>query len=245
LNIAEQTQSRMVAQRSALPQTAAGIALIGVGIITAGAMRHAFPEGLLFLALAAFGVYQIVSAKRVTMVADKTAGTLAIAWRSLLGAGERSVSMANIDGITYRESISTERVTSDRWQWRRIRKDESVLYLKDGSSLTLDKERTSLGTVASLWSTLTRSSDREVDRALADFIGVPFYDNGATVLPTTSGQFGQSPPADSLTPECPAPSLSAAAPGAPTAPPDPDQAQPPWILSPPTAPPPPLDHPQP
>lgn len=145
---------------------------------------------LLFLVIAAFGVFEIVSAKRVTIVADKPSGTFTISWRSMLGAGERSVAIADIDAITYRETVTTERTNKG---FRKVRKDDSTLYLKDGSSLLLDKEQTSSSASPfSFWTpSLGRSSDEVADSALAGFIGVTFYDGGMAVPPVATGLFGQ------------------------------------------------------
>ena len=169
-----------------------GAVIVAVGIFTAVNLRGLGLAVilLLFLAIAAFGVFAIVSAKRVTIAADKPSGTFTISWRSMLGAGERSVAIANIDAITYRETVTTERTNKG---FRKVRKDDSTLYLKDGSSLLLDKERTSTSTSAfSFWTpSLGRSGDEIADRALAGFIGVTFYDRDVAVPPAAIGLFGQ------------------------------------------------------
>ena len=41
------------------------------------------------------------------MVADQTVGTGSVTWRSLLAAGERSVGIATIDHVAYREFTLT------------------------------------------------------------------------------------------------------------------------------------------
>ena len=202
MKIIEESESSMVAQRSPWGQTAMGAAIIALGIFTAvGIKGHGLALILLlFLAIAAFGVFEIVSAKRVTIVADKPSATFTISWRSLLGAGERSVAIAEIDAITYRETVTTERTNKG---FRKVRKDESTLYLKDGSSLLLDKEQTSSSTSPfSFWTpSLGRSSDEVADRALAGFIGVTFYDGGVAVPPAATGLFGQPALAEPQTPE--------------------------------------------
>ena len=184
-----------------------GAALAVLGIVAVGILTAVSLRGLglalillLFLAIAAFGVFAIVSAKRVTIVADKPSGTFTISWRSMLGAGERSVAIADIDAITYRETVTTERTNKG---FRKVRKDDSTLYLKDGSSLLLDKEQTSSSASPfSFWTpSLGRSSDEVADRALAGFIGVTFYDGGVAVPPAATGLFGQPALAEPQTPE--------------------------------------------
>ena len=105
MKIIEESKSRMVAQRSPWSQIAGGAGIVALGILAAVGLKGLGLALMLliFLAIAAFGVFAIVSAKRVTIVADKPSGTFTISWRSLLGAGERSVAIADIDAITYRE----------------------------------------------------------------------------------------------------------------------------------------------
>lgn len=202
MKIIAESESSMEAQRSPWGQIALGAGIIAIGIFTVVGIRgHGLALILLlFLAVAAFGVFEIVSAKRVTIVADKSSGTFTVSWRSILGAGESSVAIADIDAITYRETVTTQRTSKGV---RKVRKDDSTLYLKDGSSLLLDKEQTSSSaSLFSFWTpSLGRSSDEVADKALAGFIGVTFYDKGAFVPPAVTGLLGQAALEDPQTPE--------------------------------------------
>ncbi len=193
MKITEQSETRMVAQRSPYTDMAVGAALIVAGIVFAITMRrHGSNLGMLiFVPFAAVGVYQILFAKRVTIVVDKLLATVSIAWRTLVGSGDGSVDIADIDRITYREFISDSSYYHKGYRERRTtRKDTSLLVLKSGSAILLDKESTStFGTT--LW--LPRSSDREVDWALAGFIGVPLVDNDTSAEPLTAALPGLQP----------------------------------------------------
>ena len=180
---------------------AVGAAMIVVGVVFAITMqRHGSSLGLLIcVPFAAVGVYQILFAKRVTIVVDKSLATVSIAWRTLVGSGDGSVDIADIDRITYREFISDSTYYHKGYRERRTtRKDTSLLVLKSGSAILLDKESTSaFGTT--LW--LPRSSDREVDWALAGFIGVPLVDNGTSTEPLTASLSGLQPDLAMAAPE--------------------------------------------
>ena len=213
VKITEQSDSKMVAQRSPYSQMAMGAVFIAGGVcVMVTAYRHSSIVAMLVcLALALFGVYEILTAKRVTLVADLLSATVSVAWRSLLGSGERSAGIADVDRITYREFTSTERTTRGP---RTTRQDTSMLVLKDGTSFLLDKEQTS---VRGWFQTLGNSSDEGVDRALSDLIGVPFVSNGITHTPLTapSAALGsEQVQTQALTPPAPAapPLASPAAP---------------------------------
>jgi hypothetical protein len=214
VKITEQSQSRLVAQRSPY-----GPMIIGALFVVSGAIwavrlvRDGSSWGLLVcLAFAALGAFEILATKRVAIVAERSLGTVSIAWRSLLGSGEQSVNIADVDRITYREFTSTWRTNRGR---ETRREDTSMLVLKDGTSMVLDKEQTS---VYGWFQTLRTSSDRVVDTALSDFIGVPLIANGLTHTPISAVQSGLPTPTAAFSPEQ-AP-LQAAAPvtGAPPAP---------------------------
>jgi hypothetical protein len=255
----------MVAQRSPLVQRVTGLAIIAGGIaIGVTVLRHTSMLGLLIVfGFAVCGVFQIVVARQVTIVADKPTGMLSVAWRTLLGAGNNSATLADIDAVTYRETVSTQGRSGSR---RKVRRDSVVVYLKNHSIVPLDKEQTATRTYTFFAPSLAQASDEVVGRALAEFVGVPFYDDGVAVLPTATDQFGQSPSVDSQEPErvsasasAAAPALAApaaapataaapahvaapapatAAPGAPGGAPYWEQAPPPWSTSSSTAPPP-------
>ena len=193
MRVTEQSETRMVAQRSPYTDMAVGAAIIVAGIVLAITTRHHGTNlgVLICVPFAAVGVYQILFAKRVTIVVDKSLATVSIAWRTLVGSGDGSVGIADIDRVTYREFISESSYYHKGYAERRAtRKDTSLLVLKDGSAILLDKESTSaFGTT--LW--LPRSSDREVDWALAGFIGVPLVDNGTSTGPLTAALPGLQP----------------------------------------------------
>jgi hypothetical protein len=184
VKITEQSESRFVAQRSPYNQMAMGALFIVAGAsVAVSALRHGSVVAMLVcLAFTIFGAYWILAAKRVTIVAERSSATVSVAWRSLLGSGERSANIADIDRIRYREFTSTERTEHGR---RTTREDTSMLVLKDGSTVLLDKEQTS---VRGWLQTLGASSDEAVDTALSDFIGVPFVANGITHTPITPSQ---------------------------------------------------------
>ena len=76
VNITEQSDSKMVAQRSPYNQMAMGAVFIAGGVcVMVTAYRHSSIVAMLVcLALAMFGVYEILTAKRVTLVADTVVG---------------------------------------------------------------------------------------------------------------------------------------------------------------------------
>jgi hypothetical protein len=230
VKITEQSDSKMVAQRSLYNQMALGaVFIVGGASVMVSAYRHGSIVAMIVcLALAILGVYEILVAKRVTLVADTSSATVSVAWRSLLGSGEQSASIPDVDRITYREFTSTERTTRGP---RTTRQDTSMLVLKDGTSFLLDKEQTS---VQGWLRTLGTSSDEAIDRALSDFIGVPFVSNGITHTPITASPAALgSEQAWGQALASPSPSVPSAAPPAPAAAP----AAAPVTAAPPLAPP--------
>ena len=178
MKVTEQTQSRMVLVGWPLGQVAAGGLFIAVALVVAVALlRRGAPVGLLFcLLIVGIGVYQLVTARRVTVTADRSLGTVSIAWRSLLAAGEGSVGIATIDRIAYREFTSEYR---DRYGTHTRRDSTSSLVLTDGSTVLLDREQDS----SSRYSfSLPVSRDRSADKELAMFLGVAMIDNGVVVV---------------------------------------------------------------
>ena len=155
--------------------------IVGGASVMVSAYRHSSVVAMLVcLGFAIFGAYWYLAAKRVTVVAERSSATVSVAWRSLLGSGEQSANIADIDRIRYREFTSTERTEHGR---RTTREDTSMLVLKDGSTVLLDKEQTS---VRGWLQALGPSSDEAVDTALSDFIGVPFVSYGITYTPITA-----------------------------------------------------------
>ena len=111
--------------------------------------------------------------------------------------------------------------------WQRCQ----CVVLKDGTSFLLDKEQTS---VQGWLRTLGTSSDEAIDRALSDFIGVPFVSNGITHTPITASPAALgSEQAWGQALASPSPSVPSAAPPAPAAAP----AAAPVTAAPPLAPP--------
>ncbi len=212
VKITEQSQSRLVAQRSPY-----GPMIIGALFVVSGALwaiklqQDGSSLGLLVcLVIAALGVFEIVVTKRVTIVVERSLGTVSIAWRSLLGSGEQSANIADVDRITYREFTSTRRTNRGR---ETRREDTSMLVLKDGTSVLLDKEQTS---VYGWLQTLGASKDRAVDTALSDFIGVPLIANGLTHTPISAVHAGLPTPAPLGSQQAP-PQAAAPVTGAPSA----------------------------
>jgi len=178
MKVTEQTPSRMVLMGSPLMQMAAGGLVIAVALVFAVTLlRRGAPVGVLVcLPFVGIGIYQLVTARRVTVTADRSLGTVSIAWRSLLGAGENSVGIATIDRIAYREFTSEYR---DRYGRHARRDSTSSLVLTDGTAVLLDREQDS----SSRYSfSLPISRDLSADKELAMFLGVALIDNGIVVV---------------------------------------------------------------
>jgi len=240
MKVTEQSQSRMVLMGSPFQQMAVGGLFIAGGLaIAIGFLRHGSPLGILIcLPVAGIGIYQLVTARTLTVTADRSAGTVSIAWRSLLGAGSGTVGIDTIDRIAYREFISEYR---DQHGEHRNRDATSSLVLTDGTAVLLDRERDSSRYSLSL----PVSRDRSADKELAMFLGVSMVDNGIVVVSAAAQadrgeQVAQPTP---VTPPVQAPSAAPAPAQAPSsARPWPGGAMgmptehPPWIQTPPPAP---------
>jgi len=240
MKVTEQTQNRIVLMGSPLMQMAAGGAFIAVALVFAVTfLQRGAPVGVLAsLPFVGLGIYQLITARRVTVTADRSLGTVSIAWRSLLASGEGSVGIATIDRIAYREFTSEYR---DKYGRHTRRDSTSSLVLTDGTAVLLDREQDS----SSRYSfSLPISRDRSADKELAMFLGVAMIDNGIVVVeaqpqavqvaqaaqdaqPTRDAQPTQAAqPPQTPSPAPPAQAAPATAAPAPAAQPGPATAQP-------------------
>ena len=185
MNVTEQSQSRMVAEQSPLGKTVSGVAALCLAVFlgVSAQQKGSSVGAIVALAVAVAGVYLIVTATRTTITVDKSLGTLAVSWRSPVKSGAKTVRIADIDSIGYREFTSTEG-SAYNGQQSTQRQDTSTVVLKDGGAVVLGQERTSVRGSEFL---LRRSRGRELDNALAAFLGVPLVDNGVKSFPGARG----------------------------------------------------------
>jgi UPF0716 family protein affecting phage T7 exclusion len=175
MKIVEQTQSRMIVQRSPLTQMAAGGVLLVAGVFLLSQARNTSTAGLvLTLAFVGAGLLILISARRITVSVDKLGATVSISSKSLVGRVQnRSIAIADIDRLTYDEVYFTERVNG---RYHANRRSSSILVLKDGSAVVLAREQSEGAGVLDILS--FSRADMTVDRALSEYIGVPFFERG-------------------------------------------------------------------
>lgn len=180
MKITNQNETQMVIRQSAATDYLFGALFIFLGILLLVGIIPTDNQAKLILGviLLAMGLLTFVTAKKQTIIIDRSKGVFSIEATGLFGSKKQEVTMSDIVGIHLEEKIKYSVVANSPGEPSVSNRNQKEYYssavLKNGAEILFSKETPSTLTVFSFFLFSPEGNKiRNTDERIAEFIGVP------------------------------------------------------------------------